>query len=124
MWGELEIYRPVFKRMHYPSLAEFKSSVCGVGYNMSLTLVIEQIFNAQPGCAFPEEMGKQTKIELTTGRTHKPKFGGLQAAPNMVTAEDHGAADQGAAEDHVPKARSSCRHNLTWLHHRSHPHVP
>ena len=32
---------------------------------MSLPLVIEQIFNAQPGCAFPEEMGKQTKI-------HKP----------------------------------------------------
>ena len=26
--GDLEIYRPVFKRMHYPSLAEFKSSVC------------------------------------------------------------------------------------------------
>ena len=51
---------------------------------MSLPLVIRQIFNAQPGCAFPEEMGKQTKIELTTGRTHKPKAG-PQAAPNMVT---------------------------------------
>ena len=69
--------------MNYPSLAEFKSSVCVTinangATNMSLPLVIEQIFNAQPGCAFPEEMGKQTKIELTTGRTHKPKGHGAQ----------------------------------------------
>ena len=69
--GDLEIYRSAFKRMHYPSLAEFKSSVCvtlkeGSKSSMSLPLVIEQIFNAQPGRAFPEEMGKTTKIELTT----------------------------------------------------------
>ena len=56
---------------------------------MSLPLVIEQILNAQPGCAFPEEMGQQTKIELTTGRTHKHK-NDLQAAPNMVTVHGHG----------------------------------
>ena len=80
--------------MNYPSLSEFKSSVCVTindsSSNMSLPLVIAQIFNAQPGCAFPEDMGKQTKIELTTGRTHQPKSG-LQAAPNMVTVLGHGA---------------------------------
>ena len=32
----------------------------------------------------PEDMGKQMKIELTTGRTHKQKIA-MQAAPNMVT---------------------------------------
>ena len=58
--------------------------------SMSLPLVIERIFNAQPGCAFPEEMGKQTKIELTSGRLHKQK-NALQAAPNMVTVHGHGA---------------------------------
>ena len=74
--------------MHYPLLAEFKSSVCATikegSSNMSLPLIIEQIFNAQPGRAFPEEMGKQTKIDLTTSLPHKPKCG-PQAAPNMVT---------------------------------------
>ena len=56
---------------------------------MSLPLVIAQIFNAQPGCAFPEGMGKQTKIKLTTGRSHKQQ-NALQAAPNMVTVHGHG----------------------------------
>ena len=81
--------------MHYPSLAEFKSCVCvtlkeGSSNIMSLPLVIAQIFNAQPGCAFPEEVGKQTKIELTTGRPHK-HVGVKQASPNMVTVLGHGA---------------------------------
>ena len=53
---------------------------------MSLPLVIAQI-NAQPGCAFPEDMGKQMKIELTTGRPHKHQ-NALQASPNMVTVHD------------------------------------
>ena len=58
--------------MYYPSLAEFKSSVCATKEDssfMSLPLIIAQIFNA-PGCAFPEDMGKQTKLELTTVATH------------------------------------------------------
>ena len=76
-------------------------------------------------------MGKQTKIEITTGRTHKPKFG-LQAAPNMVTVHDRLYPTKAnfsfgwglGMTDDAGSALINCVPNLTWLHHRSQPHVP
>ena len=50
---------------------------------MSLPAIIACIFTAKAGLAFPEEMGKTTKLELTTGRPPRTK-GQKQAASNMV----------------------------------------
>jgi hypothetical protein len=50
---------------------------------MSLPSVISCIFSAEAGLAFPEQMGKTTKLELTTGRPPKMQ-GSRQATANMV----------------------------------------
>ena len=78
----------------YPSLDAFKADV---GSHMLLPAIIGCIFNAEAGLAFPEEMGKTTKLELTSNssRAATTSSQGSWSKPSSMERASVHATDAG-----------------------------